>query len=78
MVIDVRKLRYADVIARVLKMRDECDAMLELLVPDGDEAPSCPHPADKIEVLGDMGDPETYHCTLCGAHQPTPFLSLED
>ncbi len=71
-------LDRGDMARSVMNMRDECDKMLALLLPDEEavaDAQRCKHPPDKLEEEGDMGDDITYRCTACNTTQDTPFHS---
>lgn len=67
-------LDRADIVRAVIEMRDQCERILDVLLPDG-EAPRCKHPLAMIEEIGDMGDDPTYRCTACNQEQATPFIS---
>lgn len=78
MATDITKLDYADVIREVLEIRDRCDKVLAILIPDGDESPRCPHPPASIENLSTMDDDgERYRCRVCGREQFMPFHTEE-
>ena len=79
MAADITKLDYADVIRAVLDMRDKCDVIINILIPDGEDAPpKCPHPIASIEDLSTMADDgELYRCRVCGREQQTPFHTEE-
>lgn len=71
---DLNILDRADLVRSVIDMRDRCEIILGILMPDGEE-PRCKHPADKLEERGDMGDDIEYHCKACNTTQDTPFHS---
>jgi hypothetical protein len=73
------KLAQAELIKEVITIRDRCDAILDLLIPDdGSQGePECPHPPDQIEDIGTMGEDE-YVCRRCGKTQHVPFHSIEE
>lgn len=78
MATDITTLDYADVIARVVRIRDECDEILQILIPQGSEPAACRHPPEAIEDLSTMDeDGECYRCRKCGATQQFPFHSEE-
>lgn len=64
------KLDRAEMIQQVMSIRNACDAMLDILVPDA--AVECVHPPEQIVDLSTMGDPE-FECKRCGKKQDTPF-----
>lgn len=75
----ITKLDLADIIASVVKVRNECDRILNILIADdGSAADICPHPVDQIEheeTLDDESHP--YRCRACGATQTTPFHTVQ-
>lgn len=72
-VVSVDKLDRAAMVREVMEIRDRCDRLLDILLPDGSEL-ACPHPPSAVESEVTMDDePDTYRCTLCGATQSTPF-----
>jgi hypothetical protein len=83
----ITRLDHAQLVRAVLEIRDRCDELLAVLLPDGDEAAGsgglapggCPHPPALVEDLSAMGDDEAlYRCGRCGAEQPVPFHTPED
>lgn len=70
----VLKLDVAEIIEKAYKLRELADRIIDILVPDGDDAPACKHPDEKVQVEATMDDdPDLYTCTLCGATQAFPF-----
>lgn len=62
----------AAIIARLDRIDEERQAILDLLLPPDDdvlEEAGCPHPADAIEDRSTMGE-ERYVCTLCTTEFP--------
>lgn len=57
----------AEVLGRLLAMRDVLDGLIASL---GEEppAPSCPHPAEQREYIGEMGNVQGFKCRACGGH----------
>jgi hypothetical protein len=75
----ITKLDLADVIASVVKTRNECDRILNILIQDdGSAIDTCPHPVDQIEHEETMDDEaHPYRCRACGATQPVPFHTVQ-
>jgi hypothetical protein len=65
------KLTQAEVIQRLMNMRNEIDSMLDILLPDEEEG-ECSHPPSHVKDTSAMGE-EEYTCTLCGKVSNTPF-----
>lgn len=67
------KLDRANLVRHVMEIRDRCDLLLDVLVPDGEDL-VCPHPPDKVVNESTMEDDgEKYHCLLCNTISHTPF-----
>lgn len=67
------KLDRAALVRDVMEIRERCDKLLDVLLPDG-ETLVCPHPPDRILNDSTMDDDgERYVCTLCNTTQSTPF-----
>lgn len=68
------RLDHAALVREVVEIRDRCDRMLDILLPDG-VAAECPHPPDHVVSDATMDDdnPEAFRCTRCGATSPIPF-----
>ncbi len=64
------KLDRAEMVQQVMAIRNACDAMLDILMPD--EPVECVHPSAEVADLSSMGDPE-FRCNRCGKVQTTPF-----
>lgn len=65
----------AAVIAEVQRIRERCEFVIALLLPDDDAG--CAHPADKVQHEDTLDDEvHPYTCTLCGEESLTPFPSL--
>ena len=73
------KLDHAALVREVVEIRDRCDRMLDILLPDG-VAGGCPHPPALVEHECTMDDsPESFRCTRCGTTSPIPFhITPED
>ena len=70
------RLDRAEAIQKVLEIRNACDVLLEVLLPD-DVEDGCPHPPEKVvdeSTLDDDG--EQYRCTACNTVSKTPFPSI--
>lgn len=66
------RIDRAVLVQQVMEIRERCDRLLDVLLPDGDL--TCPHPPDAVRNESTMDDDgEQYRCTLCGATQSTPF-----
>lgn len=69
----MNRVDQARVIAKVSEALESLAEVLEILLPDGDDA-SCPHPSDQIEHEETMDEVEQpYRCKRCGKEQVTPF-----
>lgn len=64
-------LDRAELVRAVLDIRDRCDRMLDVLIPDGG-AQDCPHlDVEDLSTMDDDG--EQYRCRRCGQTSRTPF-----
>ncbi|MBA3853334.1 MAG: hypothetical protein C0503_02905 [Gemmatimonas sp.] len=69
------RLDRAVLVQQVMEIRDRCDRLLDVLLPEG--SVGCPHPPHAIKDDSTMDDEgQLYRCTLCGATQSTPFHHL--
>lgn len=74
----MNQIERAEAIQKVMEMRNTCDALLDILLPEGEVVPGCPHPAEAIEDCSTMDDEDQrYRCTKCGAESATPFPSIQ-
>lgn len=74
----ITKLDLADIIAAIVKIRNECDRLLNILITDdGSQVETCPHPMEQIDHEETMDDEiHPYRCRACGASQFTPFHTV--
>jgi hypothetical protein len=53
-------------IMQLLATSAQIDATLAVLGYENGESDECEHPPEKVVNLAGFGEPERYHCNLCG------------